>query len=60
MGFFGLILAKNIKIYKRPPLMTLLGALGAYWNEYGNLCFWRTKNYQFGPFYTILTHFGPL
>ena len=35
MGIFGLILAKNIKIDKRPHLKTLLSALGAYWNEYG-------------------------
>ena len=35
-SFFGLILAKNIEINKRPPLMTLLSALGSYWNEYGS------------------------
>ena len=34
---FGLILAKNIEIYKCPTLITLLSALGSYWNEYGTL-----------------------
>ena len=26
---------KNIKINKRPPIVTLLSTLGNYWNEYG-------------------------
>ena len=39
-GVFGLMLAKNIEMDKRPPLMTLLSALGSYWNEYGVL-FWK-------------------
>ena len=30
---------KNIKLNKRPPLMTLLNALGAYWNGYSTLSF---------------------
>ena len=34
-GVFWLILAKNIEIDKRPPLLTLVSAMGSYWNEYG-------------------------
>ena len=35
---FGVDSCKNIEINKRPPLMTLLSALGTYWNEY-SICF---------------------
>ena len=36
MGLFEFILAKNVEINKRPPLMTLLSPLGASWIKYGN------------------------
>ena len=35
-GFWGVDSRKNIEMNKRTPLMTLLSALGSYWNEYGN------------------------
>ena len=31
---------KNIEMNKRPPLWTLLSALGSYWNDYGIWDFW--------------------
>ena len=46
-GFFGLILTKNIEMNKRPPLMTLLSALGSYWNEYSTQNWFYITDYKY-------------
>ena len=44
-GIFGLILAKkNIEMNKRPPLTTLLSAMGCYWNKYSISKWWHWAN----------------
>ena len=46
---FGSILATNIEKNKCPPKMIYLSALGAYWNEYGTLCWFNPFQWDHVP-----------